>query len=111
MRDVEFIGSSLDDLRSFPKDARDECGHGIYLVQQGEMPKSFKSMSQVGSGCYELRVQENDSWFRVFYVATLGETVWILHAFQKKSNQTSKRDIDIGKSRFKEAKTRAKEEK
>lgn len=87
-----------------------QVGHYIYLVQLGENPPGTKAMSTVGAGCREICVAENDGWFRVFYVATLGSVVYVLHAFQKKSNQTPKSAIDVGKQRYREAVQRSKQE-
>lgn len=100
---VRFVGRSLDELRDFPREAMQQAGHYIDLVQQGETPSGSKPMKTVGSGCWELVVDVDDGWFRVFYVATFGSSVWILHCFQKKTNQTPKKAIDLGKSRYKAA--------
>jgi len=55
----------------------------------------------VGSGPKEIRINLDDGWFRVMYVAKFGEAVHVLHCFKKKSNRTSKNDIDIAKTRYK----------
>ena len=57
-------------------------------------------MSSIGSGCREIRVRDKDGAFRVFYVATIDETVYVLHAFQKKTQKTSKADLDLAKQRY-----------
>ncbi|OWY79158.1 type II toxin-antitoxin system RelE/ParE family toxin [Rhodococcus sp. BUPNP1] len=101
---VKFIGDSLEVLRSFPDEARNECGHQIDRVQQGLNPDNFLARSDIGSGCYEIRVQESDSWFRVFYVAKWADHVYVLHAIQKKSNKTTKNDNVVASRRYKEAK-------
>lgn len=108
---IEFIGRSRDVIRALPDDAREEVGYQLYLVQVGETPPGSKSMTPVGRGCREICVAENDGWFRVFYVANLGDVVYVLHVFQKKSNQTSKSDLDIGKQRYKQAVEQSKQSK
>lgn len=57
----------------------------------------------VGKGCVEIRVAEDDGWFRVFYVASLGDEIYVLHCYQKKTNQAPKQAIDTGKRRYREA--------
>lgn len=101
MKEVKWVGRSLDDLRAFPRAAREDAGYQIHELQNGRTPNESKPMPDVGRGCRELRVASNDSWFRVFYVASVDEYVWVLHCFQKKTNTTSKSDIEIGKQRYK----------
>lgn len=58
-------------------------------------------MTSVGSGVREIRVREPSGAFRVIYLATRPEAIYVLHCFQKKSRQTSRRDLDLAKARFK----------
>lgn len=102
MKEVKWAGRSLEELRGFPDDAKQDLGYQIDQVQRGKTPVASKSMSDVGTGGRELRVKADDSWFRAFYVASIGDYVWILHCFQKKTNSTSDADIAIGKKRYKE---------
>jgi phage-related protein len=100
MKEVKWVGRSLDDLRAFPDDARENLGYQLYEVQHGRTPNGSKSMPDVGRGCRELCVACDDSWFRVFYVASVGDYIWVLHSFQKKTNTTAQSDIEIGKKRY-----------
>ncbi|MGX1809755.1 type II toxin-antitoxin system RelE/ParE family toxin [Nocardia sp. NPDC055321] len=100
---VKFIGRSLDELRDFPDDAKQDAGYHIHLVQVGATPPSSKPMPNIGQGVREIRITANDGWFRVFYVAELEGKVCILHAFQKKSNTTPKNAITTGQQRYKTA--------
>jgi len=59
-------------------------------------------MPSVGPGVMEIRIREHNGAFRVFYVANRGDAVFVLHCFQKKTQQTAKKDIDLGKQRYKE---------
>jgi phage-related protein len=70
-------------------------------VQRGDLPDDFKPMSDVGKGVEEIRVWEESGTFRVMYVAKFADAVYVLHAFQKKTRETSKRDKEIAKLRFK----------
>lgn len=97
---IEFRGSSLDDLRAFPLDARREAGYQLDLVQGGRDPDDWKPMNTVGLGVREIRVRDAAGAFRVIYVAKLADAVYVLHCFQKKTEKTSKRDLDLATRRF-----------
>ncbi len=99
LKPVEFLGDSRNDLRDFPQPVRQEIGIGLLSVQQGDMPKDFKPMPSVGKGVYEIRVNLGGAW-RALYVAKFAEAVYVLHVFQKKTQQTSKEDIEIARKRY-----------
>lgn len=82
---VIFLGRSLDDLRSFPIDARREAGFQIDKVQNGQDPDDWKPMKDIGAGVKEIRIKDETGAYRVIYVAKLADSVYILHCFQKKS--------------------------
>ena len=84
---IEFVGSSLADLKAFPDEARSEAGHQISRVQLGLDPADWKAMPTVGPGAYEIRVRDEAGAFRVIYVAKLPEAVFVLHCFQKKTKK------------------------
>lgn len=99
---VEFRGSSLKDLRDFPKQVREDCGYQIYRVQIGEQPDDFKPMTSIGKGVEEIRVKDEGGIYRVVYTARFDEAVYVLHAFQKKTEQTSQKDIELATKRFRQ---------
>jgi phage-related protein len=96
------VGGSLDDLRGLPADARREVGYRLDRVQRGLDPDDWKPMSSIGAGVREIRVRERAGAFRVSYVATFADAVYVLHAFQKQTRQTAKRDVDVATSRLRE---------
>jgi phage-related protein len=102
MKDAIFHGDSLDRLREFPEDARSEAGHQIREVQKGKDPGDWKPMPTVGAGVREIRIRDTTGAYRVIYVASRGDAVHVLHAFQKKSQKTSKHDLDLAKARYRE---------
>ena len=95
---LSWLGSSLDDLRAFPKDARREAGYQLGRVQQGLMPSDWRPMGTVGPGAYEIRIHTGVE-HRVFYVAKFEEAVYVLHAFQKRTRQTSQADLTLARTR------------
>jgi phage-related protein len=102
VKPIAFLGGSLDDLRGFPADARREAGYQLDRVQRGLDPDDWRPMPAIGAGVREIRVRERAGAFRVIYVATLADVVYVLHAFQKKTRQTAKRDVDLAASRLRE---------
>ena len=84
-RPVEFLGSSLADLKAFPDEARSEAGHQINRIQLGLDPADWKAMPSVGAGAYEIRVRDAAVAFQVIYVTKKAEALFVLHCFQKKT--------------------------
>jgi phage-related protein len=99
---IEFRGTALDDLRGFPQSAMREAGYQLDRVQHGLSPNDAKAMPSIGAGVVELRIWDEAGTFRVVYVAKMVDAVYVLHCFQKKTQQTAKRDIDLAKKRLKD---------
>ena len=96
-----FVGSALEDLRAFPRGPRREAGYQLGRVQSGLEPSDWKPMTTVGRGVREIRIHHAGQ-FRVIYVAKIDDAVYVLHAFQKKTQKTRKRDIKIARRRLQE---------
>lgn len=100
---IDWRGSSLDDIKDdkvFPLEARKEVGHQLSQIQAGLDPDHWKPFEEVGAGTKEIIIDLNDGWYRVMYVAKFSEAVYVLHAFKKKSNTTSKHDKDVATKRY-----------
>jgi phage-related protein len=102
MKPVRFLGDSLKCLRDFPEDAKQDVGYQLDKVQRGSQPDDFKPMPSIGKGVEEIRVRDEAGIYRVIYTARIADAVYVLHIFQKKTQATAKRDIDIAKERFAE---------
>ncbi|PTQ76845.1 phage-related protein [Nitrosospira multiformis] len=100
MKLLRFLGNSLQCLREFPEDVKHDVGYQLNKVQNGAQPDDFKPMSSIGKGVEEIRVRDETGIYRVVYTARLSDAVYVLHAFQKKTQATSRRDIDLAKSRY-----------
>lgn len=100
MKPITFLGDSLKCLREFPDDARQDAGRQLDRVQRGMQPSDFKPMPSIGKGVEEIRIWDESGTFRVIYTARLADAVYVLHAFQKKTQGTSKRDVEMAKARF-----------
>jgi len=101
MKPLRFVGSSNVDLAGFPEDARREAGFELWQVQCGLMPSDFKPMLGVGAGAYEIRIHLHGEW-RVIYVARFADSIYVLHAFRKKTQKTRQEDIETARRRYKQ---------
>jgi phage-related protein len=100
MKDIQFIGRSLESIRDFPDVAKREAGYQLDRVQHGLDPIDWKPMSSIGPGVREIRIK-HEGQYRVIYIAKFEEAIYVLHAFQKKTQKTSKQDIDAAKRALK----------
>jgi phage-related protein len=98
---LKFVGSSLDDLRNFPAEARRIAGFELDAIQRGHEPSDWKPMKDIGSGVREIRIHVLGEW-RVIYVAKFSGTIYILHSFQKKTQKIRQEDIERARSRYRQ---------
>jgi phage-related protein len=98
---LRFVGSSLDDLRNFPDEARRAAGFELRAIQNGLEPRDWRTMQSIGPGVKEICIHVLGEW-RVIYVAKLSDAVYVLHAFQKKSHKTNRNDVELARKRFKQ---------
>jgi Phage-related protein len=99
MKPLRFVASSLDDLRDFPSEARQRAGFELYAVQRGHEPSDWKPLPQIGPGVREIRIRVLGEW-RVIYIASRSDFIYVLHSFQKKSQKVRKQDIELARHRF-----------
>ena len=111
-RPVVWLGNSKKNIRDFPKGAQKLLGDELQLIQFGGMPKDAKPFKGVGSGVLEIALRYASDAYRVVVAVQIGKRIYVLHAFQKKSKrgiETAKRDADLIKKRFAEARELAHE--
>lgn len=101
MKLIQWLGSSRADVRAFPEDARIDAGWQLELLQRGLDPDDWKPMPTIAPGVREIRIREASGAFRIVYLATLEDRVLVLHAFQKKTQATPKKDIELASQRLK----------
>jgi phage-related protein len=102
LKRLEFLGDSLEQLRDFPETARKEAGVQLHKIQLGLEPADWKPVATVGQGVQEIRIRDEAGAFRVLYIAKMEDVVYVLHAFQKKTQQTAKRDLDLAAARLRQ---------
>ncbi len=113
LRPLVWMGDSKRNIRAFPKGAQKLLGDELQLIQFGGMPKDAKPFKGVGSGVLEIALRYAGDAYRTVVAVQLGEKIYLLHAFQKKSKKgiaTPKQDVDLIKQRYKEAKELAQHE-
>ena len=101
MKSLRFVGSSLNDLRDFPAEARRQAGFELHAIQRGLDPSDWKPMPDVGPGVREIRIHVLGEW-RVLYVAKFGDAVYVLHAFRKNTQKTRREDIELARQRYRQ---------
>jgi len=112
-RRIVWLGNSLKTIVEFPDGAKKLIGDELQFIQFGGMPKDAKPFKGVGSGVIEIAVKFDKDAFRCIQAVQLGDIIYVLHAFQKKSSsgiKTAKKDVDLIKQRYNEAKELAKNE-
>ena len=94
-----WLGDSRDMIRAFPGDVRKIAGFQLWRVQRGLEPNDWKPMPSVGLGVQEIRIHTRTE-HRVLYVARFVEAVYVLHAFGKRTRQTTKDDLELARQRL-----------
>jgi phage-related protein len=101
VKDIQFLGSSLKHVKAFPEGARRKTGFQLRRVQFGLEPDDCKPMKSIGAGVQEIRIWKGEATFRVIDIARLADAVYILHVFEKKTQATAQREIDLARERLK----------
>ena len=111
MKPVNWVGTSLKDLKGFPLDVQRDIGYALHFAQLGIKHPKAKPFKGMDGGVMEIVCDFKTDTFRSVYAVKIGNEIYVLHSFQKKSTHgiaTPKQEIDIIKKRLKEAKEHAK---
>lgn len=106
LREIAWVGDAKEQLQEFPEPVQKRIGYALFIVQVGDTPNSAKPLKGVGSGVFEIVQPFDGDTYRAVYAVKLGERIYMLHAFQKKSKRgikTPKKEIDLIKRRLKRA--------
>ncbi len=101
MKQIEFHGTSRKEIKKFPEQAKKEAGYQLMRIQHGLELSDWKSMRNIGQGVREIRIHTKNQ-YRIIYVARFKDAIHVLHAFQKKTQKTQAKDIEIARKRYKE---------
>ena len=97
-RPVSWINAALKEFKTFPDRAQSIFFTALTIAAEGGKPDIAKPMHGLGSGVFEIALPYRRDAYRVVYAVQLGEEIWVVHAFQKKSTKgikTPKREIDL----------------
>ena len=103
MRVISWIKAAQKDFEKFPLEARQKMIRALKIAAEGQKADIVKPMKGLGSGVYEIVLRHESSAYRVVYAVQIGDDLWVIHAFQKKSRRgisTPKQDIDVIKNRI-----------
>jgi phage-related protein len=99
--EVVWEGDSLEVIRSFPGPVRQDLGAELRRLQTGDRPLNSRPMPSIAARVFELREQDERAWYRVIYLAKIGNRLHVLHCFEKKSAKTGKNDLEVARERLK----------
>jgi len=89
-------------LSAFPSDVKSAFGFSLRRLQNSELPRcGVRPMASVGKGVSELKTEDARTWYRVMYLSQIQGVIYILHAFEKDSAKTDRRDVEIARDRLK----------
>lgn len=111
LRPITWMGTTLENLQSLPKSVQREIGFALHQVQEGKKPSNAKPLKGFGAGVLEIVSDYNKNTYRAVYAVKLGDNVYVLHVFQKKSKagiKTPQQDIHLIEQRLRDAKEDAK---
>lgn len=106
-RPISWIKAARKDFENFPKGAQLDMARALTILAEGRMPDIAKHLTGFGSGVMELALKHRGYAFRVVYALQIGDDLWVIHAFQKKSKsgiKTPKPEIDLIHERLKRLK-------
>ena len=101
-KDAEVVweGNSLEVIRGFPASVREDLGAELRRLQVGELPLNSRPMTSIGLRVFELKAQDERTWYRVVYLARIKNRLFVLHCFEKTSAKTSRNDLAVTKMRL-----------
>ena len=111
-KQIIWVGTSLDDLKALPDAPKRAIGFALSAVQEGGFPRGAKPLGSL-SGVYELRTSADTNTYRAVYIVNLGDHIYVLHVFQKKSKKgsaTPPAEMNVIRARLKRAREAAQDD-
>ena len=100
--EIAWEGDSKEVISGFPAVVKSTFGFSLRQIQNGRVPRcEHRPMPSVGKGVWELKDGDERAWYRVMYLARIGNLIHVLHCFEKSSRKTDRRDLDVAKARLK----------
>jgi phage-related protein len=111
MKNLTWLADSRSNVRSFPAGVQDDIGYALYVAQLGERSIKAKPLHGLGSQVMEIVANDSSGIYRAVYTVSIGESIYVIHAFQKKSKAgvaTPKSEIDVVRQRLKQLRSEVK---
>ncbi len=106
-RPISWIKAARKDFEDFPVPVQTETIRALIVAAEGRMADGVKPLKGFNDGVMEIVLRHRGDAFRVIYAIQIGDDLWVIHAFQKKSTQgikTPKHEIDLVHERIKRLK-------
>lgn len=106
-RPISWVSAARKEFEDFPEGAQSICLTALSIAAEGGKADIAKPLKGLGSGVMEIALPYRGNAFRVVYAVQIGDDLWVVHAFQKKSTQgikTPKHEIDLIEARVKRLK-------
>jgi phage-related protein len=98
---IHWVGDAREVLSAFPQEVKGVFGYSLRRLQKGLLPDcDARRMESIGKSVWELKTADERTWYRMIYLTRIGNALYVLHAFEKSSRKTDRRDLEIAKSRF-----------
>ena len=111
MKKLTWLADSRSNVKSFPTGVQDHIGYALYAAQLGEMSAQAKPMHGLGGGVMEIAAQDPSGTYRAVYTVSIGDSIYVIHAFQKKSKSgiaTPQPEIELVRQRLKQLRSEVK---
>ena len=114
MKNLIWLADSRSNVKSFPARVQDDVGYALYSAQLGEMSTRAKPLRDFGGQVLEIAAHDASGTYRAIYTVSIGESIYVIHAFQKKSKAgiaTPKSEMDLIRHRLKQLRSEVKNAK
>jgi phage-related protein len=98
---ISWEGNSLEELRSWPEEIREDLGNALGEIQDGLKPRLVtRPMPTIAAGVFELKDYDEAFWYRLIYLAKRRNVICVLHCFKKKTGKTERKDMKVAEDRL-----------
>ena len=111
MKKLTWLADSRSKVKSFPPGVQDDVGYALYLAQLCEMSAKAKPLHGLGGGVMEIVANDESGTYRAVYTVSIGESIYVIHAFQKKSKAgiaTPKSEMEVVRQRIRQLRSEVK---
>ena len=99
MKKIIWLATTHSTIKEYPDNVRREIGYNLSKIQHGLDPADWKPMTGIGQGIKEIRIHAENE-YRILYLTKFQEAIYVLHTFVKKTQQTSQKELNIGRKRY-----------